>query len=490
MLTTLLQSKRASQFYPLYRSLDHASLLYLSIQQVSIPHHCSQSIKEENCMRNKVWLLLSVLLVSALVLAACPAGAPAQPSAPAAAEEPTEAPAEPEATTAAAEPTEAPAATPAEGDAPTLTIWADDTRSPVLEALGADFEAQYGVKIVVTQKEFGGIRDDLKVAGPGGEGPDIIIGAHDWLGELVENGLLAEIDLGAAADQFLPAAVQAFTYDGVLYGMPYATENVAFVYNTDLVQEPPTTWTEVEEVAAQIEEAGTAPQGFIHQESDPYHFFPIMTSFGGYVFGLTDEGYNAEDVGIDSPGSLAAATWLDNMYKAGHLKSGSAINYDIMHAQFGKGEAAMMITGPWALPAIRESGVPYAVTTIPGETQEAQPFLGVQGFMISAFSKDPLLAQTFLQEFVANEETMQAIFDADPRPSAFIPVRDKIEDPDLAAFAAAGENGLPMPAIPEMSAVWTAWGNGLTLLAQQRATPEEAFGDAAEQIRTAITGQQ
>src|SRR5690606_27670133 len=103
----------------------------------------------------------------------------------------------------------------------------------------------YGLQVVVTEKAFGDIRDDLKVAAPTGEGPDIIIGAHDWLGELVENGLLAEINLGEKEELFLPAAVQAFIYDGTLYGMPYATENVAFVYNTEMVAEPPTTWTEV-----------------------------------------------------------------------------------------------------------------------------------------------------------------------------------------------------------------------------------------------------
>jgi maltose/maltodextrin transport system substrate-binding protein/arabinogalactan oligomer/maltooligosaccharide transport system substrate-binding protein len=431
-------------------------------------------------------VLFTILLVSMLVLAACPGGGgPAQaPAAPT----PTPTPVVAEATPTEA-PAEEPAAPPAPADAtdgPALVIWADDTRAPVLEQIGAAFQNEYGVRIVVTQKAFGDIRDDLKVAGPAGEGPDIIIGAHDWLGELVENGLLAQIELGDNADQFLPAAVQAFTYDGGLYGMPYATENVAFVYNTDLVETPPTTWSEVAELSTQIREAGAAPQGYIIQESDPYHFFPIMTSFGGYVFGLTEEGYDAQDVGIDSEGSLAAARWLDEMYKSGNLQAGAAVNYDIMHALFGNGEAAMMITGPWALPTIRESGVPYAVTTIPGETQEAQPFLGVQGFMISQFSEDQLLAQTFLQEFVANAETMQAIFDADPRPSAFIPVREAIEDEDLAAFAEAGANGLPMPAIPEMSAVWSAWGDALTLIGQQREDPETAFTNAAEQIRTAI----
>lgn len=450
-------------------------------------------------------MLLTWVVVVGMILAACgPAGGAAVPA-------PTEAPAV-EATVAAtpateaatdeeapteevaeepaAEATEAPATEAAAGEGEVaLTIWADDTRAPVLSALGAAFEEQYGLRVVVTEKAFDNIRDDFKVAAPTGEGPDIIIGAHDWLGELVENGLLAGIELGEKDALFLPAAVQAFVYDGVLYGLPYATENVAFVYNTDLVTDVPTTWTEVAELAAELEESGAVEQGFIIQETDPYHFFPIQTAFGGYIFGLTEEGYNPDDIGLDSEGSIAAATWLDTMYKEGHLVSGSAIDYDLMHAAFTNGEAAMMITGPWALPMIRESGIPYAVTNLPGETQEAQPFLGVQGFMVSAFSDDILLAQTFLLEFVATEETMQAIFDADPRPSAFLPVRDAITDEDIAAFAEAGTTGLAMPAIPEMSAVWSAWGDALQLIAQQTVAPDEAFENAAEQVRTAIAGE-
>lgn len=373
----------------------------------------------------------------------------------------------------------------AAGDA-ALVIWADDTRRPVLESLAADFEDEYGLSVVVTEKAFDDIRDDFKVAAPAGEGPDIIIGAHDWLGELVENGLVAEIDLGDKEDLFLDAALQAFTYDGTLYGMPYGTENVAFVYNSEIVTEVPTTWSGVAELAAQLEEEGVVEQGYIIQANDPYHFFPIQTAFGGYVFGLTPEGYDPDDVGIDSEGSIAAAQWLQNMYEEGHLSSEAAVDYDIMHATFESGDAAMMITGPWALPRLREAGVPYAVANLPGETQDAQPFLGVQGFMINAFSEDPLLAQIFLQEFVATAEVMQAIFDADPRPSAFIPVRDAIEDSDIAGFADAGVDGLAMPAIPEMSAVWSSWGDAMELVSQQSEDATTAFENAAQQIRDAI----
>ena len=441
-------------------------------------------------MQRKFTLVAALILVLALLLSAC--AAPAAPPAPAQEEA---APAAEEAAPAEeAMPTEeeaAPAeeeAAPAEAAAgPKLVIWADSTRAPALEALAADFEAEYGASIEIVEVGFGDIRDQFKVAAPAGEGPDIIIGAHDWLGELVVNGLLEPLDLGDKAEQFLDAAVQAFVYEGKLYGMPYATENVAFVYNPEIVAEPPTTWSEVREMAAELEGEGVVEQAYVLQEGDPYHFFPIQTAFGGYVFGLTEEGYDPNDVGIDSPGSIAAAKWLDQMVKEGHLKAG--VDWETMHAMFESGKSAMFITGPWSLPRIRESGIPYAITTLPGEVQDAQPFLGVQGFMVSAFSENALLAQTFLLDFVATPETMQAIFEADPRPSAFLPVREAMDDPDLQGFAAAGANGLPMPAIPEMSAVWASWGDAITLIFNQAEDPEVAFKNAAEQIRAAIAGE-
>jgi maltose-binding protein MalE len=158
-----------------------------------------------------------------------------------------------------------------------------------------------------------------------------------------------------------------------------------------------------------------------------------------------------------------------------------------MHAWFETGKSAMTVTGPWATQRIVDSGVPFAICPLPGETAEGRPFLGAQGFMISAFSEDPLLAQIFLTEFVATEETMDAFFEVGQRPPAYLPSLEKAsEDPNIAAFAAAGANAYPMPAIPEMASVWEAWGNAVTLIAQGADTAENAFTTAAEQITTAL----
>jgi maltose/maltodextrin transport system substrate-binding protein/arabinogalactan oligomer/maltooligosaccharide transport system substrate-binding protein len=367
-----------------------------------------------------------------------------------------------------------------------LTVWVDETRAPLMEELGAAFEEEYGIPLTVVQLGFGDIRDQCITACPAGEGPDLFIGAHDWLGQLATNGLLAEMDLSEdLADQFVPAALEAFTYEGVLYGMPYATENVAFFRNTDLVPEAPETWEDVRAATEAVIESGDAQYGYVLQRGDPYHFFGVQTAFGGYVFGLTDTGYDAEDVGIDTDGSIAALSWVNDMLEDDLMPN---VTGDEMIALFESGDAAMIITGPWFLERIRDSGVPFAISAIPAgpEGDPGRPFLGVQGFMINAFSENIDLAQAFLSEYVATEETMQALFEAGGRPSAFLPVLEATEDADLAAFGEAGVVGLPMPAIPAMSSVWTAWGDAVTLVFNEESEPEEAFTTAAEQIRNAI----
>ncbi|NJL27182.1 MAG: extracellular solute-binding protein, partial [Thermoanaerobaculia bacterium] len=63
---------------------------------------------------------------------------------------------------------------------------------------------------------------------------------------------IVPIELGDAAENFAPSALDLFTVDGVLYGMPYAVENLAFFRNTDLVPEAPATWDEVFTITEEV----------------------------------------------------------------------------------------------------------------------------------------------------------------------------------------------------------------------------------------------
>jgi arabinogalactan oligomer / maltooligosaccharide transport system substrate-binding protein len=420
----------------------------------------------------KIVTLISLITVLGLLLSAC--GAPAT-EAPVATAAPTEEP--------VVEPTEEPVTEPAA----TLKIWADDTRTPILQGLADEFLAEYNVELVV--EDLGvvqDIRSQVIIANPAGEGPDIFIGVHDWLGALVESGLVAPLDLGDKTGEFVESNLEAFTYtDGNLYGLPYASENLGFFYNTELVPEPPTTWDEVLEVSRTLKAEGKVDYAIAVSTGPLYNALPIQTAFGGYIFGASDTGaWNPDDVGLDSEGEIAAVTWMADAVAEGLMPE--TFDYETAHSLFETGKIPFLMAGPWALDRIRASGVPYAVA--PFFPDDGVPFLGVQGFMVNAFSENALLAQTFLTEFVATEETMQLFYETGLRPSSFKSVLAATEDADLKAMGEAGANAMPMPNIPEMGSVWSAADNGITLAVTGEQAPADAMTDAATQVRDLIRG--
>jgi arabinogalactan oligomer / maltooligosaccharide transport system substrate-binding protein len=376
---------------------------------------------------------------------------------------------------------------PARGDAD-LVIWADDTRAPVLEPIAASFSDAEGVNVQVLEVPFDEIRDNLSVQGPAGEGPDIIIGAHDWLGELVSNGVVEPLDLGPAAADYSEVAVQAFTYDGQTYGLPYAIENIALIRNADLVPEAPATFEELEEIALGLLADGTVtvPLAVQQDPADPFHNYPLFTAMGGYVFGQDDDGsYNADDLGIDSEGGLAAAQKFADWSNSGLISKD--VSYDVMIDSFSSGQAPFAITGPWAVGEF--SDINFVVEPVPPvEGGTPNVFVGVQGFMVSSFSENVDLAKTFLLDYLNTEEVQLGLYDAGGRPPAMTSAFEQVaSDPIIEGFGLAGQQGAPLPAIPEMSAVWENWTNAYNLVFTGT-DPTEAFTDAATAIREAIAG--
>lgn len=459
----------------------------------------------------KYFKLVVLLVITSMLLAACgePAATPVPPtatSAPVAADTATTAPQEPAvedtATTAPAAADTATTAPEAEAT-PTvaigkpseegvLTLWVQRLAVPAVTAAGAEFTAKYNIPVSVQELEFGQIRDQLKTAGPAGEGPDIIAGAHDWLGELVTNGLLEPLDLGDKQASFDPVAIQAFTYEGKLYGLPYALEAIALLYNKDLVPTPPATWAELKTIAKQLQDEGKVDQGFVLQQGDPYHAYPLWTGFGGYVFKQNADGtYDPNEVGLDTPGGIKAITEIDQMIKDGLLRKD--ITGQIGETLFTTGKSAMTVGGPWRLADLRKAGINYGIAPLPVMDQQPAPFVGSQGLMVSAFGKNKDIAKAFLTEFMAADAPMEAMYKADPRIPAWKPLQDKVaastdpNDVDIAGFAASATVGVPMPAIPQMSSVWEDWTKAINLVFQQQEEPGKAITDAANSIRSKLT---
>ncbi len=368
-----------------------------------------------------------------------------------------------------------------------LVIWSSEKQVEVLQKLGAEFEAEYGVPVEVKQMNFGDIKTKFITSAPSGEGPDIIVGAHDWVGELVTDGLLEPITYMSPKDkaQFADVALKAFTYNGKLYGVPYAVEAVALIYNKALVPTPPKTMKELFSLARKLT---TGEQvGFMYDVTNFYFSFPILSAKGGYVFKDTPTGLDVHDIGLANEGAIAGGKLIAEMRKENIIPKGA--NYNIMDGLFKEGLLGMEINGPWARKDYKNAGINYGVVPIPTiDGSVPKPFVGVQGFMISSKSENKMMAIEFLANFATSKDSELELYYGDPRIPARKDVLDEIKDkdPDLAGFGASAANGIPMPNVPEMGAVWGNMGDALNLIFNLKDTPEHALKTAVEKIKKAI----
>lgn len=371
---------------------------------------------------------------------------------------------------------------------PKLVIWCSEKQVDILQRLGEEFKARYGVVVEVQYVNFPDIKPKFLTAAPEGQGADIIVGAHDWVGELVANGLLEPIPSFAELNQFFESGLSAFSYGGRLYGLPYALEAIALIYNKDYVPAAPKTVEEMIKIAKQIDaEFAREVRGLVFPVTTFYYAVPFIFGYGGYVFKDTPTGLNVKDIGLANEGAIKGARLIKRFVDEKIIDP--ADNYQIMDSMFKEGKAAMIINGPWAIKDYRDAGIDYGVALIPDMEPGlvAKPFVGVQGFMVNSKSANKLLALEFLTNFIAKRDTMYRLYLADPRLPARKDVLELVKDnPDVVAFTLSAGNGIPMPNVPQMGFVWGAMDDALNLIVNGKATPEEAMKNAVERIKAQI----
>lgn len=385
----------------------------------------------------------------------------------------------------------APAARESAG-ATTLRIWTDKDRRADIERIAKAWASTRGVDVVVVQKEFGDIRDGLKTVAAE-SAPDVVIGAHDWTGQLAADGSIVSLNFKKSVKKLFPKyALDAFSYAGRQYGTPVALENIALIVNTRLAAVPKS-WADLEKRALAFKAksadniAIAVPQA---PAGDTYHMYPFFSGLGGYIFGKAKNGaLSAKKIGVANSTFMKNAPLIDKWNREGLINS--KINYDVAKSAFLKGNAAYWITGPWESDTLKTSGLSFRIVQLPKIKFKSVPFLGVQGFMVTRFAAGHgvgSLAKDLVGAYIARAASQKALAAANNRFPANLAAGKQVNDAILAQFGRAGKGGIPMPNIPQMASVWEetnkAW---LTATKGAGATPARtAFATAAKNIADKI----
>lgn len=371
-----------------------------------------------------------------------------------------------------------------------LVIWTAQLESAAIQAAADKFAADNGITVSVQIVAEG--RAAFLNASQAGQAPDLINGAHDWIGQLVQNGAIDPVQIDAATQaKFNPLAIKGVTFNGQIYGVPYDLGNIFLVRNTDMAPEAPTSVEDMVATGKQLVADGKASEIMalpVGPNGDPYHMYPFFTSAGGYLFGKSDDGnYNPKDLGLAKPEAVAAMAKIGELGKEGALKT--SIEGGNLVPFFTDKKTAYMITGPWNLPDIKKSGVPFAISPVPAFEggAEAKPFVTVDALYVASKGKHKTVAQEFALNYFASDEVSSALYKLSPRQPALISVYEAevAADPVLADVANAGKNGDILPAIPEMASVWDPFGKAQSAVIGG-ADPGSTIAAAASAIEAAI----
>jgi multiple sugar transport system substrate-binding protein len=361
-------------------------------------------------------------------------------------------------------------------------------------------------EIRVTFRNFVGLntddyRDELQEMFEGrGRRIDVMGADVTWPAEFADNGWIADLSgrfPQAERQQFLPATIQANTYQGRVWGVPWFAAVGVLFYRKDLLDQrgfgPPQTWDELKQMALQVNEQDAGIQhGYVFQgaqyEGGVCNGLEYIWTHGGDVL----DPQNPAQVIIDSPQTVAGLTTERSMTVTppgvSPVSPQEVDGYTCFDSweEFFRGKSVFCRHWPAFYSEIGGQGSPLSrqkvgVAPIPAETVGGQRVGCIGGWNLCINAASDAAQQDAAWQFIqfmtnANNQKARAI------DKALLPTRQALyQDPQLLnqvpildLSREALTNGRPRPAHPHYSEMSAAMAEQFNRCLKGQVTPAQA----------------
>jgi maltose/maltodextrin transport system substrate-binding protein len=367
-----------------------------------------------------------------------------------------------------------------------LLIWMDNARARGLQLIAKKVEKDLGIKITIETPE--NITYSFPLASQMGQGPDIVIWAHDKIGEWADGGLISPVEVSNEFEgRFAKKSWPAVLHRERFWGYPIAMETVTLIYNKRLLEgRPPVDLSELVAINKEIKAKHPGVATILWDAESAYYSWGILASAGGYVFGTNGKAYDLKNVGVANPGAVDALSQIVALIRAGILPK--HIPYSTVESEICRNKAAMILSGPWAWSNLTTSGIDFGLAPMPGVNgKPGRPLIGVTVAYINRSSANTNLAPYFIEHYLLAEEGITAMNAEKPvGVPALLSAYQKMakDNPLVRDLNTAIDLGEIMPNIPQMGRFFSAVGTALQIATQGRASPQEALNDAAATLRS------
>lgn len=304
-----------------------------------------------------------------------------------------------------------------EGKITFLHKYSDPRYAPYFDAVVADYLAAHPkVQIEVQAESDQGVKDKLRVLAASNTLPDVYF---SWAGDFTKKFVRGELakDLtgdvtGEWKDRFTPAALDAYTYDGKLYGVPITLDAKYLVYNKQMFADNgvavPTTLEELYAACDTFKTKGiTDPITFGNVNGWPaIHFLTQLNPY--FVPPATlNKDYDPATGEFTDPGYLKALEAFAAIDSHCLSKGSNGITHEAAQAQFLAGKSPMhyieaveffALTEKGGAPADLADNWDFIKLPAPADAPGDTGYLtgAPDGFLVNPTSEHPEIALDFL----------------------------------------------------------------------------------------------
>jgi len=340
----------------------------------------------------------------------------------------------------------------------------------------------------IVSEENGDLRNNVETTLASGDGPEMYRWAQDWAGQHYQRDFLYDasddIDF-SLEDTFSQAAVQAVTVgaEDAVIGLPVGGETVTLLYNKDMVDEPPETFSEMESIMQEYNDPNNGQYGLSHP-IDAYFASAWMHAFDGYYFQVDENGEGVTGLDLDET-KRGMEFVRDRLWP--YIPADP--NPGPQQAVFQNESAPFAVNGPWSIGTFEDNGIDVGVTSFPTvDGNTPAPYTGTSMWYFTARMGDDedrrQSALDYAKWISQSEERQKAYAEA----HSDVPVLNSIATDDLgsqvAGFKGSYEGGIAMPNHPKMSSVWTPTEDAMYAVLQDGADIDSRFDEAAETVRS------
>ncbi|MDZ5811817.1 extracellular solute-binding protein [Halorubrum sp. AD140] len=238
-----------------------------------------------------------------------------------------------------------------------LTGWAaDDTEADLVRGLAENFDENHDEISVTYEPVQSEYEQTMRSRLGGGEAPDVFYLDASYFSSFADEDVLLDLDPLTEVDEYdvgdiFDPLLEAFRFDGTLYGIPKDFSTLSLYYNESILEEAgvdevPESWGGLQDALTAIDDTGSVDAPMV-EFANARMFWSLLHQNGGQV--LSDDG---SELLLDSQECIEALEFMIELRDDEVLAVPSEIGVDWHGQAIGTEATAMAVIGPWALPAL------------------------------------------------------------------------------------------------------------------------------------------